>query len=86
MDRLRVEGDVSAATYTPDQLMGKPVTVEVRFPRDRVVKFQGEVTFVSPIVNISGDYQVWAEVENREENGFWLLRPGLRAEMIINLQ
>jgi multidrug resistance efflux pump len=86
MDRLRVEGDFSAALYSPDQLMGRPVTVEVRLPRDRVVRLQGEVTFVSPLVDLAGDFQVWAEVENREENGYWLLRPGLQADMTVQLR
>ena len=85
MDRLRVEGDVSASLYSPDELVGRPVTIEVRLPRDRVVRLQGEVTFVSPLVDLAGDFQVWAEVDNREENGFWLLRPGLQAEMLIHL-
>jgi multidrug resistance efflux pump len=85
MDRLRVEGDFNASLYSPDELMGRPVTVEVRFPRDRVVRLEGEVTFVSPLVDLAGDFQVWAEIENREENGFWLLRPGLRADMNVHL-
>jgi multidrug resistance efflux pump len=85
MDRLRVEGDFNAALYTPDVLIGRPVTVEVRLPRDRVVRLEGEVTFVSPLVDLAGDFQVWAEVENREENGYWLLRPGLPADMTVQL-
>ncbi len=86
MDRLRVEGDVSASLYSPNELIGRPVTIEVGLPRDRVVRLQGEVTFVSPIVDLAGDFQVWAEVDNREENGYWLLRPGLQAQMMIHLQ
>jgi multidrug resistance efflux pump len=85
MDRLRVEGDFKSALYTANELIGRQVTVEVRLPRDRVVQLQGEVTFVSPLVDLAGDFQVWAEVENREENGYWLLRPGLQADMTVHL-
>ncbi len=86
MDKLRVEGDVSSDLYTPDQLYGRPVTVEVRLPGNRIVRLQGEVTYVSPIADIAGEFQVWAEVDNREEKGFWLLNPGRRVEMKIHLQ
>jgi multidrug resistance efflux pump len=86
MDRLRVEGDFNSALYSPDELVGRPVTIEVRLARDRVVRLQGEVTFVSFLVDLAGDYQVWAEFDNREENGVWLLQPGLKADMSVHLQ
>jgi multidrug resistance efflux pump len=86
MDRLRVEADFKADRYSPEQLMGRPVSVEVRLPGGRTERLQGHVTFVSPLVDLSGEFQVWAEVENREENGFWVLRPGLEAEMSVHLR
>ncbi|MBW3596811.1 MAG: HlyD family efflux transporter periplasmic adaptor subunit [Planctomycetes bacterium] len=85
MDRLRVQGDVNASVYSPQELADKPVTVQVELSRGRTVKLEGKVTFVSPIVE-GKNFQVWAEVDNREENGFWLLRPGLAADMAIHLE
>jgi multidrug resistance efflux pump len=85
MDRLRVEGDFNSELYSPDELVGRPVTVEVRLAGNRLVRLEGEVTFVSLLVDLAGDYQVWAEVENREENGVWLLQPGLKADMVVHL-
>jgi multidrug efflux pump subunit AcrA (membrane-fusion protein) len=84
MDRLRVQGDVDANRYLPAGLDGKRVTVEVRLPSGPV-KVDGEITHVSQIVEGSS-FQVWADVENREENGYWVLRPGLEAEMLIHLR
>jgi hypothetical protein len=49
------------------------------------VQFTGKIIYISPLVQAGGEYRVWAEVSNRQENGQWLLRPGLNAEMTIQL-
>ena len=46
----------------------------------------GKITFVNTLVQAGGEYKVWAEVENREENGQWLLRPGLNVTMQIHMR
>jgi hypothetical protein len=43
------------------------------------------VVFVNPLVLPGGDFRVRAEVVNRMEQGQWVLRPGLEAEMVIDL-
>jgi len=83
MDRLRVEGFLSAAEYMPSQITGMPVTVEVELAAGRKASFEGKVVFVSPLVDAGGEFRVWAEVPNRQDNGFWLLRPGLTATMHV---
>jgi multidrug resistance efflux pump len=85
MDRLRVEGFVNADQYTPDEIHGKAVEVTARFPRNRVERFNAVISHVSQIVEASGEYRVWCEVENRLHNGHWILRPGMPAEMTIKL-
>ncbi len=85
MDRLRVQGDVNARLYSAQDLSGRRVTVEVPLPHGRTVKLEGQVTYINPIVDVSEEFQVWAEVDNLEENGHWLLGPGLRANMMIHL-
>jgi multidrug efflux pump subunit AcrA (membrane-fusion protein) len=84
MDRLRIEGFLNAAHFSPSEINARPVTVEVKLARGRTERFQGKVVFVNPVVQAGGDYRVWAEVDNRQENGEWLLRPGLEAEMTID--
>lgn len=85
MDKLRVEGFVNADQFTPDELEGKTVEIVLHLPRDRTEKFAGVVSYVSSQVEASGEFRVWCEVENRQHNGHWILRPGQFAEMVIKL-
>jgi len=86
VDRLRIEGSLSASEYDPPEIDGRPVTVEAKLAHGRTVKFTGKVVFVSPLVSLAGDYVVFAEVNNRQENGLWVLSPGLSATMTIHLK
>ncbi|MGE0606828.1 MAG: efflux RND transporter periplasmic adaptor subunit [Pirellulales bacterium] len=85
LDRLRVEGFVRAAEFHPDELDERPVTVEVSLARGQVEKFSGKVVFVHPKVEADGEFRIWAEVVNRRQGRQWLLRPGTKAEMRIDL-
>jgi multidrug resistance efflux pump len=84
MDRLRVEGFVNAKEHSPQEIAGKKVTVTVTLARNTTIDVQGRIDFVSPVVEASGEYRVWAEVENKLVNGFWTLRPGLSAAIKID--
>ena len=86
VNRLRIEGFLNAADYDPPEIEGRAVTVEVELAHGRKVKFPGKVVFVSPLVMAGGEYRVFAEVNNRQENGQWVLRPGLFATMNIHLK
>jgi multidrug efflux pump subunit AcrA (membrane-fusion protein) len=83
MDALRVEGFMSTAQWAPYELIDRPVSVAVQLTRGRVEQFASRVAFVSPLVEASGEFRVWCEIENRRENGQWLVNPGMRAEMAI---
>jgi len=85
VDRLWVEGYVSAAEYRQSQLLDRPVTVKVDLPSRREV-FQGKVVYVSPEIEANGEFRVRAEVLNRQENDFWLLSKGANAEMTVHLK
>ncbi|MBN2474171.1 MAG: HlyD family efflux transporter periplasmic adaptor subunit [Pirellulales bacterium] len=87
LDRLRVEGFVNMRQVARGELKGRPVTVTVQLERGREEKFTGSIVFANPMVQGEGEYQVWAEVENRRTaSGDWLLGPGLLAEMTIDLR
>jgi multidrug efflux pump subunit AcrA (membrane-fusion protein) len=77
---------LNISEYAPEEVMGRPVTVKVVFARGRTETFKGEIVFVDPVVESGGLYPVRALVKNREENGQWLLRPGMDAEMTIQLK
>ena len=89
LEHLRVEGSIEAAKYTPEEIEGCKVSVEVQLPhRTKPDKFTGKIIFASPLVQV-GEYQVVAEVKNRTADGTesspWVLRPGLNAKMTIYL-
>jgi macrolide-specific efflux system membrane fusion protein len=85
LDRLRIEGFLNASEFSPSEISNRPVRVTVALARGRKETFQGKIVFVNPLVQAGGEYRVWAEVVNRMENNQWLLRPGLDAEMIIDV-
>ena len=86
MDKLRVEGFVDASRYLPEDIEGRQVTVIIRRPNREAEEFKSTISFVSPIIEASGDYRVWTEVDNRTSKGkHWVLLPGMEAEMQIDL-
>lgn len=85
MQNLRIEGFVDASQFAPQDIFGKNVTIEVALTRGRIVKYTAKLNYVSPLVEASGDYRVWADVQNKQVQGYWELRPGLPADMIISL-
>lgn len=79
MDRLRVEGFLAARDAAGD-LAGRPAKLVADLPGKPGCEFPGAIVFVSPEINpVNGQVRVWAEVENRDR----LLRPGLRAALVI---
>ncbi len=86
VDRLRVEGFVDQAEVGTGEILDRDVEVVVRLERGRQESFSGKMVFADPRLQAGGAYRVWAEVDNRRENGFWLLRPGLNAQMTIFLR
>lgn len=83
MDRLRVEGYLDKDKYSPAEVAQRPVIVEAVLANGRKVQFPGKIVFVDPEIQGEHEYEVRADVDNRQENGHWLLRPGLSATMTI---
>lgn len=83
VDRLRVDGFIKVRDVLPGDVFGKPVKIVVELADGKRFAFDGAVTFVSPVIDAGSQYRIWAEVENRQEHGQWLLRPGMQAEMTI---
>ena len=86
MDRLWVEGWVNSAEFGPDEISNKPAQIDVELAKGKHAKFTGKIVFVSPLVEAGGEYRIKAEVENRRDNGEWVLRPGHTANMTIQLR
>jgi multidrug efflux pump subunit AcrA (membrane-fusion protein) len=86
MDRLSVEGVLNSALYNPADVTGRPVNVQVTLAGGRSVQFPGKIVFVASQIEGDGRYRVRAEVDNRQDNGQWSLRPGMSAVMAIQLK
>jgi multidrug efflux pump subunit AcrA (membrane-fusion protein) len=91
-DVMWVECLVDASKYDPAELQGRPVTVRVNLARDRQASLAGRVVYVSQDYLESSDaetygssYLVRAEVQNRREGNFWLVRPGMPAWLTIHV-
>jgi multidrug efflux pump subunit AcrA (membrane-fusion protein) len=85
IDRLRVEGFLNVKDFRASQVKDRPVSVVVKFA-GQTETFPGKIVYVKPLVEAGGEFLVRAEVQNRQENGIWLLSPGLNAEMTIQLK
>jgi multidrug efflux pump subunit AcrA (membrane-fusion protein) len=85
LNRLWVEGFVDAEKVSPSEVDGKPVQVAVVLARGRQVTVPGRIVFAKPVIE-GNTYLVRAEVENRQENGFWMLSPGMPARMTIQVR
>ena len=83
IDRLRVEGRVSAADYGPADLQGGEARVRVVLAGNKPRTFPGKVVFVDPNIQAGDIFLVRVEVQNEKENDCWLLSPGLSATMTI---
>ena len=86
IDRLSVEGRAKAALYNPADLADRTVNVQLTLAGGRTVQFPGKIVFVGSEIGNDDRYAVRAEVENRKENGQWVLRPGMQANMTVQLK
>lgn len=85
MDELWVSGLVDVTKHRQAEIADRDVTVVVELARGQRIKLPGRIVFVSPLVESEGKFLVRAELKNQQENGIWVVSPGLRAEMIVHL-
>ena len=85
LDRVRVEGFFDARQFNPEEVSGRPVTVEIERARGQKVRLPGAVVFVSPLVQAGYKYRVRVEVQNQQQDAHWLLGPGMSASMAIHI-
>ncbi|NND99771.1 MAG: HlyD family efflux transporter periplasmic adaptor subunit [Pirellulaceae bacterium] len=85
MDKLKVEGDIDALRYSGRVMKGTPVQVRVyhnaNASKPHVIDAQ--ITYVSTEIDLNNRYRVWAEIPNQSVGDDWMIKPGMRAEIII---
>lgn len=84
MDRLWVEGKIAINSINPYQVSDRPVKVNMKLANGETVSFDGKIVFVDPEV-IGRNYRVRAEVANRAFQNHWLLLPGMKVQMDIDI-
>ena len=88
LDKLRVEGFVDATGQNGVRqaaVDGRPVTVNAALAGGQKIVLRGKIVFVSPEVEAGSQFRVKAEVDNEKRNGYWVLGPGMNADMTIEL-
>ncbi|MEZ6069396.1 MAG: HlyD family efflux transporter periplasmic adaptor subunit [Pirellulales bacterium] len=85
LDQLKVQGYVNSLELHPSEVLGRSVTVDVELARGRHATFTGKISFASTNIRDDDNYPVTATVDNRQENGFWVLSPGMVATMTIDV-
>ena len=81
MDTMRIKFTLDVKTNPMSEVMNR--AVEVTVPLLPGKTFQGKVTFLSPVIESGTRYQVWAEITNQQENGCWILQPGMQANAVV---
>lgn len=85
LDRLRVEGDVDALLYARQITAGMPALVKVYTGGGsaEAVELEGVVGFVSSEIDLNNHCRLWVDVDNYREGEDWVLKPGMRAEIML---
>lgn len=86
IDRVWVEGTVSSNECNVQDVMGQKTIITLRQAGGDTVKFNGTIVSIPLVMEGGGNrFRVKADVQNRFENGVWLLRPGAQLSMKIDL-
>jgi multidrug resistance efflux pump len=84
LDVLDVECYVKAQDFDPVDLANRPVTVVAHLARGRKASIEGRVVYINQSV-LRGIYMVRAEIQNQKVGDYWVVRPGLDAEVTIHI-
>ncbi len=89
LSQVKVEGYVNSSEFNAPELKNRPVKVMLRLAGGEVAEFQGFVKAIGLDYQLgidgSSTFIVEAEVENKQRNEEWLLHPGARVSMDIQL-
>ncbi|MEX0824709.1 MAG: HlyD family efflux transporter periplasmic adaptor subunit [Pirellulaceae bacterium] len=86
LDRLRIEGDIDGFSIRGPAVRGAPVTVEVFITSGESRQLEGKIGFVSSQMDINQRFRVWVDIENVQEGGEWVIKPGMPAMIKLKSQ
>jgi multidrug resistance efflux pump len=85
LDKIRVLGYVEANRIARNDVIGKPVMIDVRLTGSRVERIQAKIDHAGFEVDGAGTYKVWADIDNIGEGGDFAIHPGCTAKMVIDI-
>lgn len=86
IEQVWVEGTVSAEECNIQDVMGQKTIITLKQAGGEPVTFNGTIVSIPLTMEAAGSrFRVKAEVQNRFENGAWLLRPEAQLSMKIDL-
>lgn len=85
LDKLQIASYIDANRFTPGMLIDRPVTVVSSLVDGTQKQFAGKVVFASSEVQTGSVFEFVVEVQNQQQNGHWLLRPGTSVDILIQL-
>lgn len=87
MNKLKATGLVDATRYSAQEIANRNVVITVRLPREQTVELPGKIVYIDYERKEAGQkFQVWAEIDNKQENGQWILNPDDYVSMRILLK
>lgn len=86
LDRLRVEGYIDGFSNRGAAVRGTPVSIEVLVSSGTTRQLTGKIGFVSSEMDVNRRYRVWADIDNVQEGGDWVIKPGMRAMITLKPQ
>jgi multidrug efflux pump subunit AcrA (membrane-fusion protein) len=81
MEQIRVTGQVFSAQLkrAPHELVGSPVVVDIEVFPGKTERVNAKIGFISPVMDTSGGYKIWAQIPNVQSAGQWVFREGMPA-------
>lgn len=87
MNKLKATGLVDATRFSAQEIANRNVVITVRLARGQTAELPGKIVYIDFERKESGQkFQVWAEIDNKQENGQWLLNPDDYVSMRILLK
>ncbi|TWU23340.1 Multidrug resistance protein MdtA precursor [Novipirellula galeiformis] len=85
LDKLKVEGYVDALRYSDQVVKGMPAQVRVyrEASNENAVTFNAKIDFVGSEIGLDKRYRVSVNIDNKQAGEQWLVKPGMRAEIIV---
>ena len=85
MDQLRGKAPIKPSQLAPYEVANCPAVVTVELSHGRTARFDGKVVHIPPKIGRAGEYEVWVDVKNRQENGEWILQDGREVTVYLQL-